>query len=169
MPFDPDVTVNHAGVLVVAVHVQVLTDAVTPTVPLPAAAVGDALVASSVKLHTAPACVTVKVWPAIVSVPVRGLVVGFAATAYVTVPLPVPLAPDVTVNHAGVLVVAVHVHVLTDAVTPTAPLVAAAVGDAPVASSVNVHGAAACVTVKVCPAIVSVPVRGVVVGFAATE
>ena len=81
MPLAPDVTVNHAGVLLVAVHVQVFTDAVTPTVPLPTAAVGDALVASSVNVHGAAAWVTVNVCPAIVSVPVRGLVVGFAATA----------------------------------------------------------------------------------------
>ena len=78
---DPAVTVNHVGALVVAVHVQLLNAAVTPTVPLVAAEVGEALVASSVKVHGAPACVTVNVCPAIVSVPVRGVGVRFAATA----------------------------------------------------------------------------------------
>ena len=78
VPLAPDVTVNHVGVLLAALQLQELPFAVTPTVPLPAAAVGDALVASSVKLQVAPACVTVNVWPAIVSVPVRGVAVGFA-------------------------------------------------------------------------------------------
>src|SRR5262249_3798284 len=151
-----------------AAHVRPPPDAVTPTVPLPAAAPGDALVASNVNVHGAPACVTVKVCPAIVSVPVRGVVVRFAATAYPTVPLPVPLDPGSAVNHVGALLVAVQVQLPTDAVTPTVPVVAAAPGDTLVASNVNVHGAPACVTVKICPAIVSVPVRGVVVRFAAT-
>src|SRR5262249_44145049 len=118
---------------------------------------------------TAPLCATSKLVPAIVSVPVRGVVVRFAATAYPTVPLPMPLDPAVTVNHVGALLVAVQVQLPTDTVTPTIPLPAAALGDALVASRVNVHGAPACVTVKICPAIVSVPVRGVVVRFAATE
>src|SRR5262249_7063784 len=168
IPLDPAVTVNHVGALLVAVQVQLPADAVTPTVPLPAAAPGDALVASNVNVHGAPACVTVKICPAIVSVPVRGVVVRFAATAYPTVPLPMPLDPAVTVNHVGALLVAVQVQPPTDAVTPTVPLPAAALGDALVASSVNVHGAPAWVTVNVCPAIVSVPVRGVVARFAAT-
>ena len=79
VPLAPEVTVNHAGVFVDAVQLQELPFAVTPTVPLPATALGDALVASSVKVHGAPACVTANVWPAIVSVPVRGVVVGLAA------------------------------------------------------------------------------------------
>src|SRR5262249_34465896 len=127
-----------------------------------------ALVASNVNVHGAPACVTVKVCPAIVSVPVRGVVARFAATAYPTVPLPMPLDPDVTVNQVGALLVAMQVQLPTDAVAPTVPLVAAAPGVAPVASRVKVQAAPACVTVNVCPAIVSVPVRGVVVRFAAT-
>src|SRR5215471_20710086 len=117
--------VNHAGVLLVAAHVQLPNAAVTPTVPLVAADVGDALVASSVNVHGAPACVTVNVCPAIVSVPVRGVGVRFAATAYPTVPLPVPLDPAVTVNHVGAVLVAVHVQLPNAAVTPTVPLVAA--------------------------------------------
>src|SRR5262249_56083224 len=98
MPLAPAVTVNHVGALLVAVQVQLPTDAVTPTVPLPAAALGDALVASNVNVHGAPACVTVKVCPAIVSVPVRGVVARFAATAYPTVPLPLPLQPALPPN-----------------------------------------------------------------------
>src|SRR5262245_3662274 len=167
-PLEPSVTDNQFVACLVAVQVQLPTDAVTPTVPVVAAAPGDALVASRVNVHGAPACVTVNVCPAIASVPVRGVVARFAATAYPTVPLPMPLGPDVTVNQVGALLVAVQVQLPTDAVTPTVPVVAAAPGDALVASRVNVHGAPACVIVKICPAIVSVPVRGVVVRFAAT-
>jgi len=66
--------------------------------------------------------VTVNVWPAIVSVPVRDTAEVFAPTPYVTVPSPVPFAPLVTDSHA-VLVVAVHVHPAL-AVTATDPVVA---------------------------------------------
>src|SRR5262249_58160893 len=134
-----------------AAHVRPPPDAVTPTVPLPAVAPGDALVASNVNVHGAPACLTVKVCPAIVSVPVRGVVVRFAATAYPTVPLPMPLDPAVTVNHVGALLVAVQVQLPTDAVTPTVPLPAAAPGDTLVASTVNAPGPAAGVSSQVCP------------------
>ena len=44
-----------------------------------------------------------KVWPPIVTVPVRAPAV-FAATFSVTVPLPLPLAPFVTVIHVALLV-----------------------------------------------------------------
>ena len=55
-------------------------------------------------------CVTVKVWPAIVAVPVRCVVAGLAAMVMLTVPLPVPLAPAVTVIQAAPLA-AVHAQV----------------------------------------------------------
>jgi hypothetical protein len=54
-------------------------------------------------LPVAAAWVTVNVRPAIVTVPVRDEVDAFAATPTVTVPLPVPLAPPVTANHAALL------------------------------------------------------------------
>ncbi len=44
-------------------------------------------------------------------VAVRGVRFGFAATLYASVPLPLPLAPLVIVNH-GALLVAVHAHPL---------------------------------------------------------
>ena len=65
---------------------------------------------------------TVNVWPAIVSVPVRDADPVFAPTLYVTVALPVPLAPAVTDSHP-VFVVAVHVQPAL-AVTVTVPVVA---------------------------------------------
>jgi len=52
---------------------------------------------------TEPACVTVKVWPAIVIVPVRELVELLVSTVYVTVPLPPPLPPEVIVIQPALL------------------------------------------------------------------
>src|SRR5262249_12993034 len=69
-------------------------------------------------------CATMKVLPAIVILAVRGWFVGFAATEYATVPLPVAVAPFVTVIQDALLV-AVHEHVLSDAVTVTVPVAAA--------------------------------------------
>jgi len=46
----------------------------------------------------AAACATVNVWPATVAVPVRDVVAVFAAMLIATAPLPLPLAPLVTVT-----------------------------------------------------------------------
>lgn len=82
-------------------------------------------------------------------------------------PLPLPLAPLVMVTQKSPLeAVQLQFDVV---VTVTVPVVAA--GDVrlvDVGAIVNVQGAAGCVTVNVCPAIVSVPVREVVVVFAST-
>jgi hypothetical protein len=67
--------------------------------------------------------------PAIVSVPVREDVAVFAATLYPTVPLPLPLAPELMVSQVTLLV-AVHAQpaatvtltVPLDAEAPTEPL-----------------------------------------------
>jgi hypothetical protein len=67
------------------------------------------------------ACVTVKGLPAATIVPVRALLVVFAATLNVTLPVPVPEAPAVMLIH-GALVVAVHAHVLADTVTAIEPV-----------------------------------------------
>ena len=71
--------------------------------------------------------VTVKVWPAMVMVPVRAAPV-FAATVKLTDPGPVPLAPAVIVIHDGALLTAVHAHV--------APVVTAIAVPAPPASAI---------------------------------
>ena len=60
-----------------------------------------------------------KVWPAIVSVPLRAAPV-LAAALNCTDPLPLPLAPDVMVSHVALLA-AVHPHPLL-VVTLTGPL-----------------------------------------------
>ena len=83
-------------------------------------------------------CATVNVAPAIVIVPVRDWFVVFAATEYVTVPVPIALAPLVTVIHDA-LDAAVHEHALSDAVTVTIPLAAGDVTLALAGDSENVH------------------------------
>ena len=78
-----------------------------------------------------------------------------------------PDAPAVTVIQPTLLA-AVQVHPVP-AVTVTLPVVAAdVVRFDEVGEMVNVHGAPACVTVKVCPPIVIVPLRDVVPVLAAT-
>ena len=66
--------------LLTAVHGQALSAAVKLTVPVPAALESDALVESSANEQEPPNWFTVKVWPAIVSVPLCALEPGFAVT-----------------------------------------------------------------------------------------
>lgn len=88
-----------------------------------------------------------KVLPAIVIVPVRDVFAVFAATEYVTVPLPDPLAPPVTAIQFALLV-AVHVQP-ADAVTPTEKVPAGELTVALDRESVYEQvGAPACVTVN---------------------
>jgi hypothetical protein len=70
-------------------------------------------------------CVTVKVRPAIVNVPVRAFPL-FAATVNWTVPLPLPLAPDVTViQDSPVVAVQAHPAAVVTATGDPAPPAAA--------------------------------------------
>jgi hypothetical protein len=105
LPLAPPMTVIQEALLV-AVHVQPLAT-VTGTVPLkvPATAVPD--IGEIVATQGVPACVTVNVLPPIVRIPLRGVLPEFAATLYVTVPLPVPAAPALIVIQETLLV-AVH-------------------------------------------------------------
>ena len=108
-PEAPPVTVSHDALLV-AVHVQPVAACIaTLAEPPAAAAVADP--GETVKEHEMPASVTVKVFPAIVTVPVREPLALFAATLIRTVPLPDAEAPDVTVIHDALLV-AVQLHPL---------------------------------------------------------
>ena len=107
--------------------------------------------------HGTPDCVTVKVFPAIVSVPVRLDVAVLAAMLNVTVPPPDPVAPAVTDSHETLLA-AVHAQP-APTVTVTVPLPALDVADWLLDEIEEEQDAAACVTVNVIPAIVSVPVR----------
>jgi len=92
-------SVSHAALLV-ALHVASLGVTVRPTLPLPAVAGAVAVAVANAYVGVTPLCVTVKVCPPIVSVPVRLFALAFAATLYVTVPLPVVDAPPVIVSHA---------------------------------------------------------------------
>jgi len=110
--------------------------------------------------------VTTKLCPAMVSVAVRVSAVGLNAAANVTVPDPLPVPPLLIVIHDAVFVAdqVQPVKVVTVTVTlPPPPAIVWPAGD-----SANVQGDAACVTVKVAPAMVNVPVRDDVVGFAVT-
>jgi hypothetical protein len=81
--------------------------------------------------------------------------------------LPLPEAPAVTVIQASLLA-AVQLQPVP-AVTVTVPVAAAdVVRFDEVGAIVNVQGAPACVTLKVCPPIVIVPVRELVLVFALT-
>jgi len=126
VPLAPAVTVIQDALLV-AVHAQPAV-AVTVTVADPPLAAGLADVGDALKLH-GNVCVIVTVWPATVSVPVREVVPVFAATLYVTVPLPVPLAPAVTVIQDALLV-AVHAQpAVAVTVTVADPPLAAGLAD----------------------------------------
>jgi len=165
LPEAPAVTVIHASLLT-AVQLQP-APAVTVTVPVVAAEVArfdD--VGAIVKVHGAAACVTVKVWPPIVIVPVGDAVLPWAATLELQEPVPLPDAPAVTVIQASFLT-AVQLQPVPS-VTVTVPVVAAEVGFNDVGEIVNVQGAPACVTVNVWPPIVIVPVRELVLALAAT-
>ena len=86
-----------------------------------------------------------------------------------TIPFPVPLLPESTLIQESLLT-AVQAHPLADAITliePYPPKIDAVYVDGEI-ENVQV-GAAACVTVKVWPAIVSVPVRALVLVLAATD
>lgn len=127
-PFAPAVTVIHAALLAAAhVHPVVV---VTVADPLPPAAATDWLVGARVKLQAAAACEIVNVCEAIVRVPVRADGFGLAAALKPTNPLPLPLAPLVTVIQLA-FETADHVQP-EPAVTPTLPVVTPEPTDCPV-------------------------------------
>jgi hypothetical protein len=78
----------------------------------------------NVKLHEAPDCVTAKLCPAIVIVPVRWLAVVFDWTVYPAVPPPVPLCPkEIVIQSAELTADREQVGALaTIVITPFPPL-----------------------------------------------
>jgi hypothetical protein len=141
----PLVTVIQAALLV-ADQAQPLV-VVTAIVELSPLAGEFRLTGEIENVQGAPAWVTVKVWPATVSVPVRDEVDVLAATVNATVPLPLPEAPLVTVIHAALLV-AVQAQPLV-VVTATVELSPAA-GEFQLAGAMEkVHGTPDWVTVNV--------------------
>ncbi len=145
LPPAPDVMVSHAALLV-AVQLQPAS-VVTAVLLELAAAPGVNVIGETVNVHGTPAWVTVTVWPAMVSVPVRGDVSVLAAMENATVPLPLPLAPEVTVSQEALLVAVQLQPVVVVTVALLEP--AAAVGLNEVGDTVNKQGAAAWVTVTV--------------------
>jgi hypothetical protein len=63
-----------------ASQAQSVAEAVKSTPPAPPDAPNDWAADEMAKPQVAPACVTVRVWPAIVSVPVRGWLLVLAST-----------------------------------------------------------------------------------------
>ena len=118
------------------------------------------------KVQDTPGWLTVTVDPATVNAPERATDDGFAVALNVTVPVPVPLAPAVTLSQLALLVAdQLHPAVVVTVVVPLAP---AAATDGLRGATLKPHAAPACVTVNVEPAIVIVPVRGVVAALAGT-
>jgi hypothetical protein len=83
------------------------------------------------------------------------------------VPGPLPFAPDVTLNHPVLLLAAVQLQPAA-AVIVTLPVPPVPGTDCDGAESEYVQAAAAWLTVKVLPPIVSVPLRGEVTAFTST-
>ena len=119
------------------------------TLPAPPADPKEALVAFNVKAQEAPAWVTVNIAFLTLTVPLLDAVLVFAPTEKATVPLPVPLKPEVIVMNCALLT-AVQEQVLA-AVTRKVPLPPAAATDWPVGLSDTVQPplGPACDTVKV--------------------
>ena len=151
-PLAPEVTVSQLALLV-AVHPQPLP-LETLTEPLPPAA-GTFCPDDDRRRRTAVPCCTVNVWPPAVIAPLRG---GppLAAAVKRTVPLPVPLPPDVMVIH-GTADEAVQPQPPA-ACTLKVPWPPASSMFALVAESENVQPSP-WLNVKVRPAMVSVPLR----------
>jgi hypothetical protein len=111
------------------------------------------------------AWVIVTAWPATVIVPVRALVVEFAATLYATDPRPEWLPLATVIQLCGL--VAVHAQ-LEPVITETAPLNGVDGTDWLSGDTEYVQLPTACVIVTVWPATLIVPVRALEVEFAAT-
>jgi hypothetical protein len=108
LPFPgPALRTATQATLLSALHAQA-DGADTTLLPDPPSAVNHRLVGTIEKEQALGAfCVTVKVLPAIVSVPVRGAVPVFAATVNATLPEPDPVAPAMIPIQAALLL-AVH-------------------------------------------------------------
>ena len=164
-PAAPDVTVIQ-GALLVAVQAHPAA-VVTDVEPVPPPAPIDCDVGEMENEHGGALkafCETVKVWPAIVSVPLRAAPV-FAATEKLTVPLPFPDAPEVTVIQLSALT-AVHAQPVS-AVTETDRVPPPATTVVDVDPSWKVHGTPSWRICIVTPLTVMSPWRDVNEVFAA--
>jgi hypothetical protein len=157
VPVAPLVTVSQLVLLLTAVH-EHPAGAVTLVEVVVAPARMVRLVGVSVKPHPAAACVTVNVCPPIVSVPLRELALVFAAALNATVPVPVPLAPLVTVSQDALLLTPVQSHPVA-VVTVVDPVPPAAVTDWLVGDREYVHPVVGALwrTVKTCVPMLTAP------------
>lgn len=163
MPEPPEIVSHDADDEIVHAHVD---DVVMVMVPVPPAAGAATRAGVTANVHDGLGCVTTKLLPAIVSVTLRGPVVVFAAAVKNMPPDPVRFAPFEIVTHDAPLV-ALHVQ-LAFVVTVTLPLPLVAFRARLSGEMTYEHGATGCVTVKVRPPTVRVPVRETVPVFAAT-
>jgi hypothetical protein len=143
-PLDPPVTVTQLAPPV-AVHPQpdVVVTATVPVPPVPANVWFDG---EMLNAQPAADCVTVKLWPATVRVAVRLDEPVFAAALKLTVPLPEPLDPAVTVTQPAPLVAVQAQPVIV--VTATLPVPPAPPNACVDGEMLNVQVAPDCVTVK---------------------
>lgn len=146
LPLAALLTFSHPVALLAAVHAHPVSVA-SVVDPLPPPATTAWLVGARLKVQAAAACDTVKVCVAIVSVPDRVDAFGLAATLNAVEPLPLPLAPLVTVIQL-VLLEPDHGHP-AGAVTFVDPVPPAAATDRLLVEIANVHPTPACVTVRV--------------------
>ena len=168
VPVAPLVTVSQLVLLLTAVH-EHPDGAVTLVEIVLAPAAMVRLVGVSVKVQPAAGCVTVNVCPPIVSVPLRELALVFAAALNATVPLPLPLAPLVTVSQDVLLLTPVQAQP-AGAVTVVDPVPPAAATDWLVGDNEYVHPVAGAfwMTVKTCVPMLTAPTLWLPV-FGATE
>jgi hypothetical protein len=127
VPLAPLVTVSQDVLLLTPVHAHP-PGAVTAVDPVAPPATTDWLEGEIEYEHPTPGCVTVTVWLAIVSVPLRCVPLGFAVALNATVPAPLPLAPLVTVSQEVLLLTPVQAHPAS-VVTEVEPVPPAAATD----------------------------------------
>lgn len=114
--------------LIVSQSAELLADhtqlfwVVTETVRFVGSAEQEAAEAASEKVQGTPDWLTVKAWPAMVIVALRGLALVFAATEKLAVPLPDPAFPELMVIQETGLE-ALHAQLFEEAVTVTEPFV----------------------------------------------
>ena len=139
----------HVEALLVAFQLQPV-GAVMVTVPEPPLWSNASLVGDTAKLQGTPGCVTVKVWPVMVSVPVRDNAVRFGATVNATFDDPAPLRlPASTAIHEALLdAIQGQLGSVFNATLPAPPLDR---NDCDVVPSEYVHGTVDCNTDTTAP------------------
>jgi hypothetical protein len=141
----------------------------TVTEPVPPLAGTSEPLLDKLTVQPAPDWLTAKLRPATVTVSDRLPVLKFADTLMLTLPVPLPLDPDVTSSHEGLLLVAVHGQSASDELTAIVPLPPAAGITTEAGLIVKAQLDPNCVMVWVYPLTETVPDRAAVPGFAESE